>query len=267
MTVVGFHGAFSGLLAMKYILWTCCLLSIAAAMNAADTRCFELRTYHAAPGKLDALHKRFREHTLKLFEKHGIENVGYWVQLDKEGNPTSKLTFLLAYPSREAREKSWKAFAADPEWQAASKASEANGRLVEKVENPYLVATDYSPAIKPAKGSSARTFELRTYTTPPGRLENLHARFRDHTVKLFAKHGMENFGYWTPMNQKDGADNTLIYILAHKSPEAAAESFQAFRQDPAWVAARKASEEKAGGSLTTKVESVFMTPTDYSPTR
>lgn len=238
--------------------------------SAADTRMYEMRTYQAAPGKMEDLNKRFRNHTLKLFEKHGIKSIGYWVQLDKDGQPTDKLSFLLSYPDREAREASWKAFMADPDWQAAYKASEANGPLVVKVENPYLVATDYSPEIKVGKGDGERVFELRIYKTPPGRLDALNARFRDHTVKLFAKYGMTNFGYWTPVNEKDGAKDTLIYILAHRSREAAAASFDGFRKDPEWVAARKASEEKAGGSLTVAeggVRSIFMQPTDYSPTR
>ena len=237
---------------------------------AKDTRCFELRTYTAAPGKLEDLHNRFRNHTLELFEKHGITSIGYWVPMDKDGKPENKLTFLLAYKDREAREDAWKRFLDDSDWQKAFKASEANGPLVTKVENPYLVATDYSPEIKPSKEAGARVFELRIYKTPPGRLENLNARFRDHTLNLFSKHGMTNFGYWTPMDEKQGKNSTLIYILAHKSREAAAESFNNFRKDPDWVAARKASEEKAGGSLTQAtngVTSIFMTPTDYSPTR
>lgn len=238
--------------------------------SAKDTRCFELRTYTAAPGKLEDLHNRFRNHTLRLFEKHGMQNIGYWVPMDKEGKPENKLIFLLAYPHREAREKAWKAFTSDPDWKAAAKASEAAGALVTKAENPYLKATDYSPKIKPAKASEPRVFELRIYKTPPDRLDDLHARFRDHTIKLFSKHGMTHFGYWTPMDEKHGRDNTLIYILAHKDREAAAASFAAFRKDPDWLAARKASEEKAGGSLTLAtngVTSIFMTPTDYSPTR
>ena len=244
------------------------MLSTAVAAEK-DTRCYELRTYHVAPGKMDALHKRFREHTLGLFAKHGITSLGYWERLDKEGKPENKLTFLLSYPSREARETSWKAFSGDPDWKAAYKASEANGPLVTKAENPYLTATDYSPAIAASSAGEARAFELRIYKCEAGRLPNLNARFRDHTVALFAKHGMQNFGYWTPMDKAQGADDTLIYILAHKSKEAAAASFKAFRDDPAWVAARKASEEKAGGSLTAKdgVQSIFMKPTDYSPTK
>ena len=242
------------------------MLSIASAANP-DTVCYELRTYHVAPGKMEALHKRFRDHTLKLFTKHGITSLGYWERLDKTGQPENKLTFLLSYPNREAREKSWKEFMGDSDWQKAYKASEVNGPLVTKVENPYLVATDYSPVIAPSKDAEPRAFELRIYKCEPGRLANLNARFRDHTVKLFSRHGMTNVGYWTPMDKAQGADDTLIYILAHKSKEAAAASFKAFREDPDWIAARKASEDKAGGSLTVKdgVQSIFMKPTDYSP--
>jgi hypothetical protein len=233
--------------------------------------CYELRTYRTAPGKMEALHKRFREHTLRLFARHAIASLGYWERLDKDGRLAGQLTFLLSYPDREAREKSWKAFLADPEWQAAAKESEANGPLLAKdgVTSILMKATDYSPAMATGAGAAERAFELRIYKCEPGRLPNLHARFRDHTLKLFTKHGMTNVGYWTPLDAAQGADDTLIYILAHKSREAAAASFKAFREDPHWVAVRKASEEKAGGSLTVKdgVTSVFMKPTDYSPTK
>jgi hypothetical protein len=239
---------------------------VVAADKPADTRCFEMRTYYAAPDKLDELHARFRDHTCKLFEKHGIQNIGYWVPVD---NPDNKLIYVLAYPSREARDKSWKAFMADPDWQTAYKASEAKGRLVTRFESIYLTATDYSPAIKPSQSAQQRAFELRTYTTTPNNLGALDARFRDHTIKLFGKHGMENLAYWHLMPDQKGAADTLIYVLAHQSKDAADASFKAFREDPDWIAARKASEEKAGGSLTAKdgVKSVFMKPTDYSPTK
>ena len=242
------------------------LTALAANGRAAqDTRCYEMRTYFAPPGKLEALHARFRDHTVKLFEKHGMTNLGYWVPLE---NPENKLIYVLAYPSREAREESWKKFMADPEWHAAWKASEENGKLVEKAEIQFLSATDYSPAITPSV-KAPRVFELRTYTATPGKLGDLNARFRDHTVALFAKHGMVNVAYWNPAAKEKGADDTLVYLLAHASRDAAKKSFGAFGQDPDWVAARKASEEKAGGSLTVKdgVKSVFLTPTDYSPTK
>ena len=243
------------------------LLSVLAASAAdPDPRCYEMRTYYAAPGKLDALHARFRDHTVKLFEKHGMVNIGYWTPLE---NPDQKLVYVLAYPSRDAREKSWKAFMADPDWQTAMKASEKDGKLVNKVESVFLAPTDYSPAIQPVAATVPRVFELRTYTATPGKLDNLLARFRDHTVKLFAKHGMTSFGYWTPTEKKDGAGEKLIYLLAHASKDAADASFKAFRADPDWVAAKKASEDKAGGPLTVPdgVKSEFMAPTDYSPTK
>ena len=234
--------------------------------NAADTRCYEMRIYHAAAGKLDALNSRFRDHTCKLFEKHGMVNVGYWLPVT---NTEDKLVYLLAYPSREAREKSWKEFSADPDWQTAAKESEKNGRLVLKAESIFLAATDFSPAINPSVAPEPRLFELRTYTASAGNLDNLLARFRDHTLKLFEKHGMSNFGYWTPTEKKNGAGEKLVYLLAHKSLEAAAESFKAFRADPDWIAVKKASEDKAGGSLTVQdgVKSEFLAPTDYSPTK
>jgi hypothetical protein len=241
-------------------------LSVSAADKLRENRCYELRTYYAAPGKLEALNARFRDHTMRIFEKHGIVNIGYWMPTD---NPDNKLVYLLAFPSRDAAKQSWKEFGADPDWQKAAKESEANGRLVSKVESVFLSATDYSPDIKPSKAGEARLFELRTYTATPGKLENLNARFRDHTCKLFEKHGMLNFGYWTPMDKDKGAENTLIYIVAHKSKQAGDASWNAFRTDPTWVAAKKASEEKAGGSLTVPdgVKSVFLVPTDYSPTQ
>lgn len=106
------------------------------------------------------------------------------------------------------------------------------------------------------------TYELRTYTTLPGKLPNLHARFRDHTMALFAKHGMKNVVYLTPQ-EGEKKDNTLVYLLAHESKAAAEKSFAAFRSDPVWTKARDESEKD--GKIVEKVESVFFTPTDYSP--
>lgn len=236
-----------------------------AVADEPDNRLFEMRVYYAAEGKLDALHARFRDHTVKLFEKHGITNIGYWTPVD---NPQRELTYFLAYPDREARERSWKAFMADPEWQSAYRASEVDGKLVSKVVSKFFQATDFSPTIVPEE-SGDRIFELRTYTTTPGNLEALHARFRDHTVELFEKHGMKNIAYWSLVDGQPDAERTLVYILSHASREAAAASFAAFREDPSWIAARAASEQKAGGSLTIDggVESVFMNATDYSPIR
>ncbi len=109
-----------------------------------------------------------------------------------------------------------------------------------------------------------RVYELRTYTTLEGRLDALHARFRDHTTKLFEKHGMKNHEYWTPTDP-ERAKNTLIYVVSHDSMEAAKKSWEAFRNDPEWAKVRDASE--ADGKIVSKVESVYMTLTDYSPVK
>ncbi len=252
---------------MKTLLALIAMTLTLGSLTAADTRVFEMRVYYAAPGKLEALNARFRDHTIKLFEKNGITNIGYWVP---EGtNPEGKLVYVIAYPSREESKKRWQAFLNDPEWKKAYAASEKEGRLVAKLESHFMAATDYSPEIKPST-AAPRVFELRDYTASPSNLAALNARFRDHTVALFTKHGMKNLFYWNlTADQKEG-DKKLLYLLAHKSREAAKASFDAFRQDPAWVKARAESEQKAGGSLTIAkdgVKSEFLVPTDYSPTK
>jgi hypothetical protein len=110
--------------------------------------------------------------------------------------------------------------------------------------------------------SDKRVFEIRTYTAAEGKLDALNARFRNHTTKLFQKNGITNIGYWTPQDAPL-SQNTLIYILAHPSREAAKENWAKFQKDPDWQKARAESEVQ--GRIVAKVESVFVNPTDYSP--
>jgi hypothetical protein len=107
-----------------------------------------------------------------------------------------------------------------------------------------------------------RVFEIRTYTTEDGKLDALLARFRDHTTKLFEKHGMTNIGYWVPQNEPK-SKNTLVYILAHESRDAATKNWDEFRNDPDWNKVR--TESEAAGKIVNNVESVFANPTDFSP--
>jgi len=107
---------------------------------------FELRVYHCYEGKLPDLLRRFREHTTKIFERHGMKNIAYWTPMD-EPQKSNTLVYILEHPSREAATANWKAFSADPEWQSVQKASEANGKIVEKVDSTFLVLTDFSPSI------------------------------------------------------------------------------------------------------------------------
>jgi hypothetical protein len=112
--------------------------------RAATSHVFEVRTYTAEPGKLDALHARFRDHTVQIFKKHGMTSVGYFAPSDE---PLSKntLLYILEFPSRDAAKKSWDEFRSDPEWQKVQKESEANGKLVTKVDSVFTEPTDYSP--------------------------------------------------------------------------------------------------------------------------
>ena len=105
----------------------------------------ELRTYYAMPGKLEDLHKRFRDHTMQIFAKHGMTVVGFWGPVYKKDGSDSKLTYLLSFKNREERDAKWKEFVGDPEWQKVSKESEANGKLVEKIDSVFLYDTDYAP--------------------------------------------------------------------------------------------------------------------------
>lgn len=116
-----------------------------------------------------------------------------------------------------------------------------------------------------AQKKSQWVYELRTYTTPAGKLNDLHKRFADHTIKLFEKHGMKNVAYWTVTNDNKFEDknNTLVYLLAHKSRDAAKESWKKFMDDPDWKKAW--AESKKDGPLVTKVKSLFLKQTEYSP--
>ena len=114
------------------------------AEAAAKNRVFELRTYTAEAGKLDALHARFRDHTMQIFKSHGMNSVFYSMPMDE---PLSKntLVYMLSFPSREAAKKSWDDFRNDPDWQKVQKESEANGKLVAHVESVFVEPTEYSP--------------------------------------------------------------------------------------------------------------------------
>jgi len=250
---------------MKHFLLSLLFLAALPSQSPAqELTCFELRTYFASEGKLEALHSRFRDHTIDLFKKHGITNFFYCVPLE---NADNRLVYLLAYPDRESRETSWKRFLEDPEWQAAKAESEKDGKLVAKVESLFLTRTDYSPGKIELEGEGPRLFEMRRYTTLPGKLPALDARFRDHTVALFAKHGMTNLLYFHLDEGQEGYGSTLLYFLSHDSAESQKASFDAFRSDPDWIAARDASEKDGKLLIDKGVVSTSLNPTDYSPVK
>lgn len=238
------------------------LLALVAQGTSSQAQLFELRTYVTNEGKLDDLNARFRDHTVKLFEKHGMKSIGYWVPTD---GPTASntLIYVIEHKDAESAKASWRAFLQDPQWQQAYRQSEADGPILAKPpESVYMRLTDYSSMLQEVDPSDEAVYELRIYRTNEGKLPNLDARFRDHTIGLFNRHGMKSVAYWHPTDEPASSD-TLIYILRHESRDAAKESWQAFVQDEDWRKVAKESE-KDGRFLRERPEVVYMKPTDYS---
>jgi hypothetical protein len=232
------------------------LVFMAIAQKKDDLTYFELRTYYCNPGKLPTLLTRFQDHTMRLFAKHNMVSIGYWVPIE---NTENKLVYLMAYPSKAARDASWDAFRADTEWQKVRAASEANGDVVAKIDSEFFTETDYSPFN--LNNNAPRVFEIRRYLATNYNLPLLHARFRNHTLKLFEKQGIENIIYF---NQTD-SNSKLMYFLGHKSVEAFKTSFANFVADPDWLKAKNASETLANGSIVVEIKSEFLVPTSFSP--
>jgi len=124
----------------KLLLSVLLLAGVAFGQN----RVYELRTYTCNEGKLEALKARFRDHTIEIFNRHGMESIGYWIPQDPEKSKTT-LIYILAHPSREAAAKNWKEFAADPEWKKVAAESEANGKILAKPpESVFMDPADFS---------------------------------------------------------------------------------------------------------------------------
>jgi NIPSNAP len=119
-------------------------IATSTTAHAMQSPVFEFRTYYAEPGKLEALKARFRDHTIRIFNKHEMKSIGYWVPTDSPASENT-LMYILQHPSREAAKEHWAAFQADPEWQKAKAESEKDGRLVTKVDSVFTTATDFSP--------------------------------------------------------------------------------------------------------------------------
>jgi len=118
-----------------------------ADSSQSSTAVYELRIYHAAPGKLPDLLARFRNHTVKIFDRHGMHSVAYWTPTD-DPEKSDTLIYILRHPSREAATANWKAFQDDPEWKSVRDKSEENGKLVEKVDSTFMALTDFSPPLR-----------------------------------------------------------------------------------------------------------------------
>jgi hypothetical protein len=119
------------------------LMVMCCAFAMAENRVYEMRTYICNEGKLEDLKKRFRDHTIRIFKRHGMESVGYWVPQDPEKSKTT-LIYIISHASREQARKNWAEFSSDPEWKKVAADSEANGKIVQRVESVFMDPTDFS---------------------------------------------------------------------------------------------------------------------------
>jgi len=237
----------------------CLLLSIALLSTAdAQDRVYELRTYTTHEGKLENLHARFRDHTMELFEKQGMQNHAYWVPTEGE-RADNTLVYIISHESMDAAQESWQAFREDSQWKQVATESEKDGKILAKrPDSIYMKPTDFSPQDFES-AEQPRLFELRTYTTAEGRLPALLQRFRDGELELFEKQGMTNVAYFTPVEMP----NTLIYVVAHEDVAAMKKAWNGFRTDKAWQ--QLWEESTKDGKIVIKVDRQLLRPVDYSP--
>jgi len=224
---------------------------------------YELRIYVANEERFQHLIKRFRNHTDRIFRKHGLEPMGYWVTTEGRGSKGRRFVYVLKHPSRYAAYRNWNSFTRDREWEAVLDIPEFQRLLAEKPTSIFMTENDYSDASMDAIETAGGVYELRTYIAGPGKLDKLNARFRDHTTRLFTKHGIRNVGYWTPFDMPE-AENTLIYLVHHAGRERADASWMAFGQDPLWR--KVARESRVDGRLLSKPpERIYLKPMAFSP--
>jgi NIPSNAP len=219
---------------------------------------YELRTYTANPGKLSELVRFFKEATEPAFARHGMKSIGYWIPTDAPAHDDTFI-YILEHASREEATKNWAAFRTDAEWVKARAGFEANGPLSGKIAAVFMEQLAIPGAAK--SRATAGSFELRTYTSTPGKLDNVIARFKDGTNGIFNRLDMPVIAYWRPTDGPEH-DNTLIYIIAHPSKAAGVANWATFVKDPAWVKLR--TESEAAGPIVAKAVGVYMDPVEYS---
>jgi hypothetical protein len=226
---------------------------------------YELRIYQASEGRFQHLIKRFREHTDRIFKKHGLKALGYWIPTDGSVKKRRKFVYLLQHPSRYEAYRNWTNFFNDKEWERVMDKPEFQGLLSEKPTSIFLSPNDYSVAARNDIEKPGGSFELRTDVVNPGKLPMLNARFRKHTTSLFNRHGIQNVSYWTPFDQPDSKD-TLIYLVHHANRKQADLNWEAFGQDPEWK--RVARESQIQGKLLARPpERLYLKALDFSPLR
>ncbi|MCY2981753.1 MAG: NIPSNAP family protein [Planctomycetota bacterium] len=234
-----------------------------------DGKLYELRFYTTNPGKLPDLHARFRDHTMKLFEKHGMENIIYWNVIDgaakSDDDKDNMLIYIIAHKDEAAKDASWKAFIADPDWKAAAAKSEEKGKILAKAPSAiFMRETDFSAIDEPVNKNSdapARLWELRQYNDGPERVPHTVDRFGSGEKEIFTKHGMQTVKFWTATD-----NSAFIYLLAHKDKASSDESWKGFRSEfPEFMKKYRDSHPNLPAGRGSGNDVRFLVPTDYSP--
>ena len=265
-------------------------LSLNAWSQSPSGPLYELRAYSSELGRQGDVLKLIEKGGMPFMSKHNLNFVAAWTPTDSKDE---RVYTLISHKDKASCDSNWTAFQNDAGWKDVLQKSAVDGKKpVKSFERIFLTTNDYSPAIN-VKEVGNRVFELRTYVASKGNLDGLNARFRNHTLKLFEKHGMTNIVYWSaaagetltcgkllealsPVGKAEAkidvndpaAGNSLIYFIAHASEDSAKASFDKFRLDADWDKARKESEANAGGkSLTAEggVKSLFLKPVSFSP--
>lgn len=252
-------------------------------------RIYELRIYTCNEGKLPLLNARFRDHSIRILAKHGMESLYYWTIQQGAGtdgeDAKNMLVYILAHKSRESADASWAAFRADPEWVKVKAESEKDGPLLSKTPvSIFMESVSYSPADEAVNGktdASPRLFELRKYNDGEARLPGTVDRFGGWEAELFRKHGAQTLGFWTAMDK-----SAFIYLLAYKDADARATTWAGFGAEfrqaqadynaragrgpttaPARDGAGATGARRGGGARGAGAgsENRMLVPTDYSP--
>jgi hypothetical protein len=228
---------------------------VPAAEPPAETRLFELREYHAAPGRIDELHARFRTHTVNLLEKHGITNVAYLASAD---GGDDVLRVILAYPDAAARERSWASFVTDPDWQQARRVSDARGRLVEKIRELPLTPTADCPRVTTTPAAEGWVYEIQTSPIslqPIGRNQEAPRPASEKVI-----------GSWTANGRHPSDGAMSVRLVARRVVASASPTRETFFRGPVEpnpnVRPAVATAPQVKEPL---IQSLTVVPTDYSP--
>ncbi len=223
----------------------------------------ELRIYVANEGRFQHLIKRFRDHTDRIFKKHGLKALAYWIPTDGSRKKKRRFVYLLEHPSRYAAYRNWTNFFNDREWETVMDKPEFQGLLAEKPTSIFMTANNYSGAARNDVKQPGGVYELRTYLANPGKLPNLNARFRNHTTGIFNKHGIDNLGYWTPFDKPESG-NTLVYLIHHANRKQADANWKSFGSDPKWQKVARESQVD-GKFLAQPPDRLYLKALDFSP--